>query len=68
MWEDDDGIVSPCIRICAVDKATGWCRGCYRTLHEISYWTRLTAMQKHALLARCGERRRQHPVFAPINE
>ncbi len=34
-------ISSPCIRVCAVDGATGWCIGCGRHLSEIGNWTKL---------------------------
>lgn len=50
-------VPSPCTRICAIDAGSGWCRGCWRTLDEISIWARLTPAQKHAVLARCEERR-----------
>ena len=29
---------SPCINICRMDAATGWCEGCMRTLDEIAAW------------------------------
>jgi uncharacterized protein len=29
---------SPCIAVCQMDAATGWCRGCYRTIEEIIAW------------------------------
>lgn len=35
-------IESPCVRECVVDQHTGFCRGCYRTLQEISYWVSYT--------------------------
>jgi len=31
-------VESPCIKICAIDDATGWCRGCGRGLAEIAEW------------------------------
>ncbi|MDE2630710.1 MAG: DUF1289 domain-containing protein, partial [Alphaproteobacteria bacterium] len=31
-------IQSPCIKVCAVDAATGLCTGCARTLDEIARW------------------------------
>jgi predicted Fe-S protein YdhL (DUF1289 family) len=30
--------VSPCIGICRIDEATGWCLGCARTADEIADW------------------------------
>ncbi|MGQ3091854.1 DUF1289 domain-containing protein [Roseateles sp.] len=29
---------SPCINVCQVDSASGWCRGCARSLDEIAGW------------------------------
>jgi predicted Fe-S protein YdhL (DUF1289 family) len=52
-----DDIDSPCDRICIVETASGFCRGCYRTLHEISYWARFTRIQKLALLEEVAKRR-----------
>lgn len=31
-------VASPCLSICAMDDATGLCRGCFRTLGEIAAW------------------------------
>ena len=49
---------SPCVRTCVVDQVSGYCRGCGRTLREISYWTRYTPEERHRILeqlpARCA--------------
>ena len=52
-----DDIESPCNKICVVDTASGFCRGCYRTLREISYWARFTRIQKLALLEKIERRK-----------
>lgn len=31
-------IASPCVGVCVLDKATGWCEGCLRTGPEIAEW------------------------------
>jgi predicted Fe-S protein YdhL (DUF1289 family) len=36
-----EAIASPCIGVCRMDEATGWCAGCLRTLDEIATWTLL---------------------------
>ena len=41
---------SPCISVCRIDTATGWCTGCKRTLTEIADWPMLDAAAKRALL------------------
>jgi uncharacterized protein len=32
-------VPSPCVNICRMDDATGWCEGCLRTIDEISAWS-----------------------------
>lgn len=34
------GVPSPCISVCRMDAATGWCEGCFRTIDEIREWSR----------------------------
>lgn len=31
-------VASPCIGVCRIDPATGWCVGCLRSLDEIAAW------------------------------
>jgi predicted Fe-S protein YdhL (DUF1289 family) len=31
-------VPSPCMSVCQMDEATGWCQGCLRTLAEIAAW------------------------------
>jgi hypothetical protein len=40
---------SPCINICRMDAATGWCEGCQRTLQEIGTWSSLADADKRAV-------------------
>jgi hypothetical protein len=48
---------SPCISICRMDGATGWCEGCLRTLDEIANWSLLDDDEKRAVLATLPLRR-----------
>ena len=54
----EDNYESPCVRTCVVDQVSGFCRGCGRTLREISYWTRYTREERRHILetlpARCA--------------
>ena len=50
-------VPSPCVQVCALDPATGLCRGCYRTLDEIADWVEYTAPEKLAVLDRVEERK-----------
>lgn len=42
-------ILTPCIRVCAVDGAKGLCVGCGRTLREIAQWTAFTDAERDAI-------------------
>jgi hypothetical protein len=44
-------VASPCINICRMNDATGWCEGCLRTLPEIAAWGSQTDEQRRAVLA-----------------
>lgn len=55
---------SPCIKICALDKA-GLCTGCLRSLTEIASWAAMTSAEQWRLLEVLEERRN---VRAPQQE
>jgi predicted Fe-S protein YdhL (DUF1289 family) len=40
---------SPCINVCRMDEATGWCDGCLRTIDEIAGWSSFDDEQKRAV-------------------
>ena len=42
---------SPCILVCSIDMATGYCHGCGRTRDEIASWTRYTGDERRAIMA-----------------
>ena len=42
---------SPCINICRIDDATGWCVGCGRTLDEITRWGGTSDADRDAVMA-----------------
>jgi predicted Fe-S protein YdhL (DUF1289 family) len=35
-------VASPCIDVCRMDRRTGLCEGCLRTIDEIAAWGALT--------------------------
>lgn len=53
----ESAVASPCISVCVMDEATGWCTGCLRTLDEIALWGMLDNDDKHAVLAAVAARR-----------
>ncbi|MDP2008266.1 MAG: DUF1289 domain-containing protein [Rubrivivax sp.] len=50
-------VASPCINVCRMDQATGWCVGCLRTLDEIGVWSRLSDAGKQAVWNELAQRR-----------
>jgi predicted Fe-S protein YdhL (DUF1289 family) len=44
-----ENIPTPCISVCRVNADDGLCEGCFRTLGEISAWSRSTAANKREL-------------------
>ncbi len=55
-------VASPCINICQMEEASGWCRGCLRTLDEIAFWSVLDDDDKRAVLAELARRRQAAPA------
>ena len=49
-------ITSPCIAVCKMDDASGYCIGCWRTIDEIIDWQMLTQAQKADVLDQLPER------------
>ena len=48
--DDYTAIESPCVRVCIIDAMTGYCRGCWRTLDEISFWVRYTSEERRQIM------------------
>jgi predicted Fe-S protein YdhL (DUF1289 family) len=44
-------IESPCVKICDIDRPSGLCRGCGRTLAEIARWSELTGSERRQIMA-----------------
>jgi len=65
MDEDDDifsyvapvAVESPCVNICRIDPATGWCEGCARSLDEIARWSSTDDADRQAILDALPARR-----------
>jgi len=61
---------SPCISICRMDEATGWCEGCLRTIDEIAVWSLLDDEERRDVNIQLSQRRvlwrrLQRPPAAP---
>ncbi len=47
---------SPCVAVCRMDPASGWCEGCWRTIGEIASWGQLDDADKLAVWRRIEQR------------
>jgi len=50
-------VPSPCISICRIDPASGWCEGCLRTIDEIAHWGLYDDEEKRAVWNELNHRR-----------
>jgi uncharacterized protein len=55
IWARDE-VQSPCVKLCVVHPEARICIGCYRTIDEISTWSRLTHEARAALMAELPSR------------
>lgn len=50
VWMRDE-IQSPCVKLCVVHPEERICIGCFRSIEEISTWSRLTPEARAAVMA-----------------
>lgn len=50
IWKRNE-IESPCIKLCVVHAEERLCVGCYRSIDEISMWSRLSAERRREIMA-----------------
>lgn len=50
-------VASPCISVCRIDVATGFCEGCWRTIDEIAGWATMPDERKLGILDALSLRR-----------
>ena len=53
----DDPVLSPCVGVCVMDPASGFCTGCMRTLAEIAAWSGAAEETRRAIKAGLPARR-----------
>lgn len=51
--------VSPCINVCTLDNTNGLCQGCFRSLDEISFWSRASNDQRLKILDAVARRHKE---------
>ena len=52
-------VPSPCISVCRMDAATGWCAGCFRDLGEIGRWSAASEAQQREIWQSIQQRLQQ---------
>lgn len=50
LWQRDE-IESPCVKLCVIHPEERLCLGCFRTIEEISAWSRMTPEARRAVMA-----------------
>lgn len=50
-------VPSPCTNVCRIDRQTGWCEGCFRTMPEITRWAVASDAERRAILKALPARR-----------
>lgn len=55
---------SPCINICQMDATSGLCTGCFRTLDEITLWSRTDDATRAGILTAVARRRQEQTPAA----
>ncbi|TFU02898.1 DUF1289 domain-containing protein [Polymorphobacter arshaanensis] len=48
---------SPCNNVCTIDRRSGWCAGCARTVDEITRWPLASEAERVAIVAALPQRR-----------
>jgi uncharacterized protein len=55
--ESWSGMESPCVDICEIDRVTGLCLGCRRTIEEIAAWSAMTSAERRRIMAELPSRK-----------
>ena len=58
-------VPSPCINVCRMNPATGWCEGCLRSIDEIAGWSRASEAERQRILAVLAARRALPAAASP---
>ena len=58
-----EDIVSPCIGVCAINDANGFCQGCYRTVEEIREWWNMSDQEREKVMGALDQRLLDNTTF-----
>ena len=52
----DPMAASPCTNVCRIERRSGFCEGCRRTVDEITRWPLASEAERRAILAELPQR------------
>ncbi len=55
VWSRDE-VESPCVDICVIHPEARLCTGCYRSMDEISQWSRMSSEERAVVVAELPDR------------
>ncbi|WP_170349137.1 MULTISPECIES: DUF1289 domain-containing protein [Ruegeria] len=58
VWKRNE-VESPCIQICVVHPTERICTGCYRTIDEISRWSKMDSNERAEIMENLPSRKPQ---------
>ena len=61
-------VLTPCIKLCVIDTASGLCAGCGRSLAEIGGWLGFSDAERRAVMATLPARLTTLSATAPSPE
>lgn len=50
VWKRNE-IESPCVKLCVIHPEERLCMGCFRSIDEISSWSRMTPAERSTIMA-----------------
>jgi predicted Fe-S protein YdhL (DUF1289 family) len=53
---------TPCINICTLDRASGLCLGCGRTIDEIARWSTMSEAERSRIMTELAARKASRPA------
>ncbi|SDW24844.1 hypothetical protein SAMN05444358_101314 [Ruegeria halocynthiae] len=56
VWNRDE-VESPCVQICVVHPTERICTGCFRTIDEISRWSRMDSSERAEIMQELPDRK-----------
>ncbi|KUJ82187.1 DUF1289 domain-containing protein [Ruegeria profundi] len=56
VWKRNE-VESPCVQLCVVHTAERICTGCYRTLDEISRWSKMDSAERAEIMEELPSRK-----------